>query len=107
MVDNDFSNKVHHNSIKRYRSIKSSKYGKTNSDDKGNKRRELSLKSKLLSFSSNFIAGILVLSYAGYRLDEYFGKENHLYLLIGILLGIVWSIYETFKLVRFINTNNQ
>ncbi len=71
------------------------------------KEKELSLKSKLLSFSSNFIAGMLVLSYAGYKLDEYLGEKNHLYLLIGILLGIVWSIYETFKLVRFINTSNQ
>lgn len=69
----------------------------------GKSEENASIKGKLFSFATNFIAGILVLSYAGYKLDEYTEMENHLYLLLGILLGFVWSMYETFKLVRYIN----
>ena len=61
-----------------------------------------STNSKLMMIGTNFVAGVGVCSYIGYYIDEKLGRKGF-YLPIGAGIGILWSFYETFKLVYSLN----
>lgn len=74
----------------------------------GEKKKEsAALRGRLISFASNFIAAMLVLSFAGYQLDKYLENDNHVFFLTGIFLGFAWSMYETFKLTKLLNQSKK
>ena len=70
---------------------------------KKNYAKQRNMKGKMISLGSNFIAGIGLLSFLGYKLDEYVGNKKYLYTLLGMFLGFFWGMYETYKIVVFSN----
>lgn len=48
----------------------------------------------------NFTAGIVLFTYLGHRLDLHQGNGMRGWTLAGMLLGLVYGAYETWKLVR-------
>lgn len=58
--------------------------------------REKSMAGRLVILGTNFIAGIVVLGYAGHLLDKKLGRE-YLFMVTGSCLGIAWAMYEAIK----------
>jgi len=58
--------------------------------------REKSTAGRLVILGTNFIAGVVVLGYAGHLLDKKLGRE-YLFMVTGSCLGIAWAMYEAIK----------
>ncbi|MFH0919024.1 MAG: AtpZ/AtpI family protein [Fibrobacterota bacterium] len=54
----------------------------------------------------NFLAGPLVLGFFGRWLDH---KTHHeyRYFIIGVILGLVWAFYESFKMAWYISRDDK
>ncbi len=48
----------------------------------------------------DFAAGIALLTYLGHRLDLHVGGGSRAWTLTGMLLGLAYGAYETWKVVR-------
>ena len=70
--------------------------GPDNDDERAGSRRVL---GAALSFSTNFLAGILLFGFLGDYLDGKFGTA-HDCKAIGIFLGLLYGGYELRRLVR-------
>ena len=81
-----------------------SNFSKTPRDAK--EFQQKGLPGKLLLLGTNFMAGPLVLGFAGRWIDKKTGHEI-LFLTIGVILGIVWATYEAFKIAWYINRNEK
>ena len=61
-----------------------------------------------LSLGTNIAAGMLGLTFAGYYLDRRFGEgEGETFTLIGLFLGLVYSGYEVWKVVRWLQREGE
>lgn len=52
---------------------------------------------RFVVLGSNYLAGVALLGYLGHVLDKKTGHD-HLFMVIGAVLGIVWATYEAFKI---------
>ena len=52
---------------------------------------------RFVLLGSNYLAGTGLLGYLGHLLDNKTGHD-HLYMVSGAILGIVWATYEAFKI---------
>lgn len=68
--------------------------------------RERGWLGKVLIVGTNFLAGPLVLGFAGHWIDKKTGHD-HRFMLIGVLLGLIWATYEALKIAWYIDKESK
>jgi F0F1-type ATP synthase assembly protein I len=71
--------------------------------------REFRVKSwlgRIMIVGANFLAGPVVLGFAGRWLDHKTGHEYR-FLITGVILGLLWAFYEAFKIAWYINKEDK
>ena len=56
--------------------------------------------SSATTLGYTIMAAVFFFTYIGYKLDEKFKNEYHLFTLSGIFVGLTYSGYEVWKLVK-------
>ena len=70
-------------------------------DDQKNKKKF----TAAIGFGTEFAAGVILLTFIGYKVDEKY-ETGETFTLVGVFLGIFYGFYQVWKLIRILNNNN-
>ena len=68
--------------------------------------KQRSMFGRVFTLGVNFLAGPLVLGIFGRWLDHKTGHEYR-YFMTGVILGLVWAFYESFKMAWYMNRDEK